>query len=227
MGLVASEHLIAIVATWQDLAGDLETPLTAETPLMEAGIDSLAATELTSQLADLAASPLTPTLMFEQPTPRAIAAHILEITELAMGSQGEASPRTPRTPHTPRTPRTPRTQAATVRSVSGQLVVMLTQGLVKGWRTWKWWAGYRNYHLQLLEHAMHHMAQSDLIRGLEAWELWYHSRRHYRHCLGHALGAFGRRTILIGFTAWQQYSKQAKHRARIKRYARTQGCLSA
>ena len=58
--------------------------LTAETPLMEAGIDSLAATELSNQLRDATGLTLSPTLVFEQPTPRAIAAHVLE--EL-LGSQ--------------------------------------------------------------------------------------------------------------------------------------------
>ena len=51
---------------------------TTETPVMEAGIDSLASTELTSRLHSLTGVTLSPTLMFEQPTPRAIAAHLLE-----------------------------------------------------------------------------------------------------------------------------------------------------
>ena len=48
------------------------------TPLMEAGIDSLAATELSNQLRDATGLTLSPTLVFEQPTPRAIAAQVLE-----------------------------------------------------------------------------------------------------------------------------------------------------
>ena len=45
----------------------------AATPLMEAGVDSLAATELVSQLRALTGLELSPTLVFEHPTPRAIA----------------------------------------------------------------------------------------------------------------------------------------------------------
>ena len=52
--------------------------MTASTPLMEAGIDSLAATELSSRLRAATGLALSPTLVFEQPTPRAIAAHVLE-----------------------------------------------------------------------------------------------------------------------------------------------------
>ena len=58
--------------------GGASTEVSASTPLMEAGIDSLAATELSRQLQELTAMPLSPTLMFECPTPRAIAEHILE-----------------------------------------------------------------------------------------------------------------------------------------------------
>ena len=47
---------------------------------MEAGIDSLAATELSSRLRAVAGVGLSPTLVFEQPTPRTIAAQILEET---------------------------------------------------------------------------------------------------------------------------------------------------
>ena len=52
--------------------------LTAEAPLMEAGVDSLAATELSSRLRALTGVALSPTMVFEQPTPRAIAVHLLE-----------------------------------------------------------------------------------------------------------------------------------------------------
>ena len=53
--------------------------MTATTPLMEAGIDSLAATELSSRLRSLTGVALSPTLVFEQPTPRAVAAHLVEL----------------------------------------------------------------------------------------------------------------------------------------------------
>ena len=49
-----------------------------DVPLMEAGIDSLAATELSSRLRTLTGVPLSPTLVFEQPTARAISTHLLE-----------------------------------------------------------------------------------------------------------------------------------------------------
>ena len=45
---------------------------------MEAGIDSLAATALSSRLRSVTGVVLSPTLVFEQPTPRAVAAHIVE-----------------------------------------------------------------------------------------------------------------------------------------------------
>ena len=49
--------------------------VSAETPLMEAGVDSLAATELASRLRTASEVALSSTIVFEQPTPRAIAAH--------------------------------------------------------------------------------------------------------------------------------------------------------
>ena len=52
-----------------------------DTPLMQAGIDSLAATELSSSLRAATQVTLSPTLLFEQPTARAVAAHILEELE--------------------------------------------------------------------------------------------------------------------------------------------------
>jgi polyketide synthase 12 len=62
----------------RELTGDAEASVTASTPLVEAGIDSLAATELSSRLRAATGLALSPTLVFEQPTPRAIAAHVLE-----------------------------------------------------------------------------------------------------------------------------------------------------
>ena len=57
-----------------------------ETPLMQAGVDSLAATELVSRLRSLTGLALAPTLMFEQPSARAVAAHILGQLGLAAPS---------------------------------------------------------------------------------------------------------------------------------------------
>ena len=49
-----------------------------DSPLMEAGLDSLAATELPSRLTALTGATLASTLAFDQPTPRALAGHVLE-----------------------------------------------------------------------------------------------------------------------------------------------------
>ena len=61
----------------RELTGE-DGEVTAATPLMEAGVDSLAATELVNRLRADTGLALSPTLVFEQPTPRAIAAHVLE-----------------------------------------------------------------------------------------------------------------------------------------------------
>ena len=71
----------------RELAGAASEALDAETPLMEAGVDSLAATELSSRLRSLTGVALSPTLVFEQPTARAVAAHLLE----QVGGAGSAS----------------------------------------------------------------------------------------------------------------------------------------
>ena len=60
----------------QELVGTSD--VTTDTPLMEAGIDSLAATELANRLQPVLGISLSPTLVFEQPTPRAITAHVVE-----------------------------------------------------------------------------------------------------------------------------------------------------
>ena len=62
----------------RELTGTAPAELRAETPLMEAGVDSLAATELSSRLRSLTGMALSPTLIFEQPTARAVAAHLVE-----------------------------------------------------------------------------------------------------------------------------------------------------
>ena len=67
--------------------------LTSEdTPLMEAGIDSLAATELASRLRSLTGVQLSPTLVFEQPTARAISSHLLEQVSDAEDAIPSAAP---------------------------------------------------------------------------------------------------------------------------------------
>jgi len=61
-----------------ELGGSVSAEVDADTPLMEAGIDSLAGTELSSRLRALTDIALSSTLLFEQPTPRAVAEHLLE-----------------------------------------------------------------------------------------------------------------------------------------------------
>jgi 3-oxoacyl-(acyl-carrier-protein) synthase/acyl carrier protein len=68
----------AILRVVRELTGTPATSITSETPLMEAGVDSLAATELSSRLQILTGVSLSSTLVFEQPTSRAVAAHLLE-----------------------------------------------------------------------------------------------------------------------------------------------------
>ena len=68
-----------ILRTVRELAlGASAEQVEVETPLMQAGIDSLAAAELSSRLRALTGATLSPTLVFEQPTARAISSHLLE-----------------------------------------------------------------------------------------------------------------------------------------------------
>ena len=74
----------AVLRVVRELTGSAVAALAAETPLMEAGIDSLAATELASRLRALTGVALPPTVVFEQPTARAVASHVVE--ELCMSA---------------------------------------------------------------------------------------------------------------------------------------------
>ena len=80
---------LAVLRIVRELTGAPTASLNAETPLMEAGIDSLAATELSSRLQALAGSVLSPTLVFEQPSSRAVAAHLLAVAMPAIPSRNE------------------------------------------------------------------------------------------------------------------------------------------
>ena len=68
----------AVLSTVHALTGGLERPA-AHTPLMEASVDSLAATELVSRLRALTGKAVASTLVFDQPTPRAISLHLLHL----------------------------------------------------------------------------------------------------------------------------------------------------
>ena len=80
----------SVLRTVHELTGAAAADVDVETPLMEAGVDSLAATELASRLRVLTGITLSPTLVFEHPTPRAIAAHLLE--QVGGGAGGVVSP---------------------------------------------------------------------------------------------------------------------------------------
>jgi hypothetical protein len=93
-GLQMQAEVLRIV---HELSDEHELTIEAETPLMEAGIDSLAASELAARLQGLVGADvaLSPTLLFEQPTARLISAHLLE--QLAVGGTGWIVPATPLT----------------------------------------------------------------------------------------------------------------------------------
>ena len=85
----ASHVEAEVVRAVRSLTGDGGAD--AATPLMEAGVDSLAATELVSQLRALTGLELSPTLVFEHPTPRAIATHLSARAGGADGDGGAAA----------------------------------------------------------------------------------------------------------------------------------------
>ena len=70
----AMAHVLRAV---HDLVDSAVSSLSADVPLLETGMDSLAATELSSRLRALTGAALPATLVFEQPTARSIAAHLL------------------------------------------------------------------------------------------------------------------------------------------------------
>jgi hypothetical protein len=77
----------AVLSVVRELAGASAASFTAETPLMDAGVDSLAATEFSLRLRKLTGMVISPVIVFEQPTPHAIAMHVLE----QLGTQSTAS----------------------------------------------------------------------------------------------------------------------------------------
>ena len=86
-------HVVtAVLRIVRELTGEAADSLTEETPLMDAGVDSLAATELSSRLRSVTGVALSPTLVFDQPTPRAIVAHLLEQVTDAASAGGAPLP---------------------------------------------------------------------------------------------------------------------------------------
>ena len=78
----------AVLRVSRELMGCISTAaaLHADTEFAEAGMDSLAATELAVRLRALSGMALAPTLVMEQTTPRAVAAHLLhEMHPLVQG----------------------------------------------------------------------------------------------------------------------------------------------
>jgi Phosphopantetheine attachment site. len=65
----------AMLHVARELVGESASELLVETPLMEAGVDSMAATELSTRLRAVSGVALSPTLLFEHPTARAFPAH--------------------------------------------------------------------------------------------------------------------------------------------------------
>eukprot|EP00966_Prymnesium_polylepis_P100456 2326703-Prymnesium_polylepis.1 len=67
-----------VMDTVKAVAGADAADATLDAALLEAGVDSLAVTELSSRLRELTNVTLSPMLAFEHPTPRSIAAHVLD-----------------------------------------------------------------------------------------------------------------------------------------------------
>ena len=94
-------HSVTVILNLvRQLSGSADAALSGDEPLLEMGIDSLAATELASQLRELTHADLPATLVFEQPTPRAIATHLID--DAFNARQTSAVPEC--VEHTPATP---------------------------------------------------------------------------------------------------------------------------
>ena len=83
-----------VMATVLELLGDDTGEDTAEVldptaPLMEAGLDSLAATQLVRSLSESLEVELSPTVLFDHPTVDALVAHEAEPLVLTMGSDAQ------------------------------------------------------------------------------------------------------------------------------------------
>ena len=82
-------HVEAIVMEGvREVSGADASEFDANTPLMESGIDSLAASEFSTRLRDETGVELSATDVFDHPTPRAIAWHVVE---RLLGAEGGAA----------------------------------------------------------------------------------------------------------------------------------------
>jgi len=83
----------SVLRVVRELTGAPSASLTAETPLMEAGVDSLASTELVSRLRSLSGLQLPPTSALNHPTARTLALHLIDlIEERATSDSDDQSP---------------------------------------------------------------------------------------------------------------------------------------
>ena len=75
---IPAMEVSSVLRILQDVTVNAEMP-TADSPLMDAGVDSIAAGELATRLSALSGTPVSPTVMFEHPTARAIAYSLLQV----------------------------------------------------------------------------------------------------------------------------------------------------
>jgi aryl carrier-like protein len=84
-----SAHMEKVVLRLaQEVGGAPASVLSAETPLMDAGIDSLAAMAFVSQLRTSIGVELSRALVVDYPTPREMAAHLIETVQISATSSG-------------------------------------------------------------------------------------------------------------------------------------------
>ena len=70
---------LEVLRVVREITSASDSAITLETPLLEAGLDSLAATEMSSRLRELQGIALSPTIVFEHPTSRELAAHLVAV----------------------------------------------------------------------------------------------------------------------------------------------------
>ena len=87
-----ARHVLAVV---REFIPDDGTRLSTDVSLMEQGLDSLAATQLSTKLSELTGVQLSTTLSFEQPTSRAISDHILALAEQQKSTGSVEAPVSP------------------------------------------------------------------------------------------------------------------------------------